>query len=230
MKNALYSLLAQRPALFYPLYRLAKPPHLIKECCLSPEKELVIEGFPRSANTFAVVAFRQAQGMETPMAHHLHSEAQVLAGVKRELPVMVLIRHPFDAVRSLLIRQPNIGARDAFKRWTNFYEAASKVKEQILIAEFSQVTSNFGAVIDQLNSRFGTTYRPFSHTGENVQLVYREIEKVNNEFDSGRETHVARPSGERQQLYQKSIMTRNSDELTDRALRIFVSLTGRERS
>ena len=34
-------------------------------------KALVIEGFPRSANTFAVVAFRQAQERYVPIAHHL---------------------------------------------------------------------------------------------------------------------------------------------------------------
>jgi hypothetical protein len=48
----------KHPAAFYGLYRLARKD---RARVVTPETELVIEGFPRSANTFARVAFNRAQ-------------------------------------------------------------------------------------------------------------------------------------------------------------------------
>ena len=56
--------------------------------------QLVIEGYPRSANTYAVVAFAAVQPERPRIAHHLHVAAQVLAAVDRDIPTMVLIRRP----------------------------------------------------------------------------------------------------------------------------------------
>src|SRR2546422_7828125 len=48
--------------------------------------EMMIEGYPRSGNTFAVAAFRLAQQRPVIVAHHLHSPAQVLEAVRRRIP------------------------------------------------------------------------------------------------------------------------------------------------
>ena len=100
---------------------------------MSPDKELVMEGFPRSANTFAVVAFRQAQGRDVSMAHHLHVEAQVFEGVRLGKPVVVLIRQPTDAVKSLIIRHPGADVESAFKRYISFYKNIEKVIDQVVL-------------------------------------------------------------------------------------------------
>ena len=44
-----------------------------KRMLYSKETELVIEGFPRSANTFAVLAFDYAQPDDVKLAHQLHA-------------------------------------------------------------------------------------------------------------------------------------------------------------
>ena len=48
--------------------------------------QMVIEGFPRSGNTFAVFAFRHAQRRDIRVAHHLHAPAQVIRAVGGECP------------------------------------------------------------------------------------------------------------------------------------------------
>ena len=47
------------------------------ECAERLHTELVIEAFPRSANTFATVAFQLSQPAPVRVAHHLHAPAQV---------------------------------------------------------------------------------------------------------------------------------------------------------
>jgi len=186
--------------MFFPLYRALAPEGHIKECLLSESSELVIEGFPRSANTFAVVAFRQAQGRDVPMAHHLHVEAQILKGVSKGLPVIVLIRNPVDAVRSLIIRHPLMTTEDAFQRYIEFYTAVERVADKVVVADFEKVTSNFGEVIAIANKKYGTAYKLFEANPENLERVYKEIDAINSVADEGKETHVARPSKEREKI------------------------------
>lgn len=223
IKNSVKHFLGRYPDLFIPAYRIIGPSHHVRECLFSATKEIVIEGFPRSANTFSVVAFRQAQGRDVPMAHHLHVEAQVLKGVRQGLPVIVLIRNPVDAVKSLLVRHPNTGVESAFRRYIHFYEAVDKVRDRVVLASFEAVTSDFGSIIERVNSKYGTSYRKFVHNEQNIHKVYEEIQEINNEFDDGKETHVARPSTKRE-LEKFAVTLPKESAVIDRAVMLFNSL------
>src|SRR2546430_11542375 len=52
------------------------------------------EGFTRTGNTFAVVAFTQAQRRPVSIAHHVHLPSMVKRAVDRGVPCVVLIREP----------------------------------------------------------------------------------------------------------------------------------------
>ena len=56
------------------------------------ETELVIEAFPRSGMTFAVVAFEMAQTRQVRVACHVHAPAQVIEGARRRIPALVLVQ------------------------------------------------------------------------------------------------------------------------------------------
>src|SRR5207247_8264431 len=47
------------------------------------ETEICIEGFPRSGNTFAVIAFQQAQTRTVSIAHHVHAPGSVIGAARR---------------------------------------------------------------------------------------------------------------------------------------------------
>lgn len=57
------------PWLYFPIQRL-RPQR--RDLVVARDTEIVIEGYPRSANTFAVAAFLLAQGRPVKIAHHLH--------------------------------------------------------------------------------------------------------------------------------------------------------------
>src|SRR5215210_9212094 len=95
--------IGERPLLFYSFYRLR--PHY-RRLLVARTTQFVIEGFPRSGNTFAVVAFEQAQRETFRIAHHLHAPAQVMLAARWRIPALVLVRKPTDAVLSWTIREP----------------------------------------------------------------------------------------------------------------------------
>lgn len=197
LKNKLKHFFGRFPVLFFPIFKFLGSQRTIRECLLSADSRIVIEGFPRSANTFAVVAFRYAQNGEVPMAHHLHVEAQILEGVRKRLPVIALIRKPESAIKSLMIRHNEITENEALVRYLEFYSAVKKVRENVVIADFDNVTRDFGSVISLVNKKFGCNFKLFEHNDKNVSAVYTEIDKINNLLDGGKETHVARPSNSR---------------------------------
>src|SRR4051794_35640317 len=92
-RQELHSVWGQYPRLSLPLAR-----HRTKNGIAADRTtDIVIEGFPRSGNTFAVVAFRLAQSRAMQVAHHLHIPAQLLWADRVGMPSMVLVRNPVDA-------------------------------------------------------------------------------------------------------------------------------------
>lgn len=171
------AVLAPHPRTYFLFDRLTRPPGY--SGTLGPETELVIEGFPRSANSWTVVAFREAQPRPPRIAHHRHAEAQVLAGVKRGLPVLVLIRRPDEAIRSLVFPDPENDPRRALERWLAFYGAVHRVSHGVVIATFEQATQDLGGVVDRLNARFGCAFARPPATEEFRRHVFAKLEEEN---------------------------------------------------
>ncbi len=91
------SFIGKYPKIYYLLYSL-KPNKY--ENITNQSTELVIEGFPRSANSFSVTAFRRLQQKKVNIAHHHHVPAQIIKAINLQIPILVLIRSPKDAVIS----------------------------------------------------------------------------------------------------------------------------------
>lgn len=178
LKFEVRSLLAREPALA-PLQRLViwwtqhKMRGIIdvRECRVGPETEFVLDGFQGSGNSFATVAFKQSQQRPVLLAHHLHSPAQIIEGVRKGLPTLMTIRDPEDAVVSLVSRWPYVTLCQALRSYARFYEKVEPYADGIVLSPFQQTTRHLGAVIEAVNQRFGTDFVPFDGTEESVRSV-----------------------------------------------------------
>jgi hypothetical protein len=199
LRRAVYStrsLVAGSPGLYLPFAR--RKYRDVPDRVVGPDTELVIEGFQRSGNTFSVIAFEVAQPRPVKMAHHLHAAAQVVEAVRMQVPTIVLIRGPRESVLSHMVREPGVTARQALAAWVGFYERIIPFRDRVEIADFADVTADFGAVITKLNQRYGTAFVPFDHTPDNVASVFELIEHRNRRrYGAVSETTVPRPSTER---------------------------------
>lgn len=191
----LRTLLGQYPNLFYPLYGLKRH---IRRLSVDADTDLVIEGFPRSANTFAVVALELFQ-RPASLAHHLHVPAQVLRGVALRKPVLVLLRNPKDAALSLAIRHPSITLKAALRGYLAFYRPIFDLSDQYVIGQFEDVTKDYNVVLARLRDRFSIPLSHFDHTEEAVKKIFAYIDGLNVRATSSSiaEHTVARPSAMR---------------------------------
>ena len=145
--------------------------------------DICIDGYPRSANSFAVGAFEQAQDGPVRIAHHNHAPAPILEAVRREIPAVVLIRNPVDTLiseRGLQLQTAAVEGRPPplhvsyatrLRGWMSFYERLDPVLDDVVVAPFELVTEDVGEVIDAVNTRFDTTFSRFEHTDANVRRI-----------------------------------------------------------
>jgi hypothetical protein len=191
LKHKLFSIIAASPLLVSLFYGQRKK---FKPLVANKHSRIVIEGFPRSANTFAVVAFKQAQTNDFLIAHHIHAEAQFKLAVKYNIPAIALLREPLDAVCSLLIRDPSYTVDQALLRYIKFYSVVNELNDQLLIAKFSDVTQNFNKVITQCNKKFSTNFLLLPNTEKDIKNIFDEIKKINQKKELGDVNMLAIPN------------------------------------
>jgi hypothetical protein len=144
---------------------------------ISPQTELVIDGYTRCASTFAVYALQLSQQKPVRLAHHLHAPAQLIEAARRGVPALVLIREPRGAILSQLVREPGVALRDALVAYARFYSCLMPYREQFVVGDFTEVTQDFGSVIRRLNTRFGTSFAEFVHTDANTRECFQLIKR-----------------------------------------------------
>ena len=196
--------IARHEHLYFPLVGL-KPRHEEGPRPVTRDVDIVVEGYPRSGNSFAYYALQIAHESRGGLriAHHLHAPAQLSRAARLGIPAVLLLRSPLDAAASFAQREPAIGGALALAYWVRFHEDVLPYADSYVIAPFPDVTSDFGKVIARVNARFATDFLPFDHTEANVAACFRRVETRNAELlgrSEPAEHMVSRPSAERRQM------------------------------
>lgn len=202
LRHMLRTRVSEHPVLYLPFARRKYPgpePEVI-----SSETQLVIDGYTRSASTFAVYAFQLAQEQPVRLAHHLHAPAQLIAAARMKIPTLVLIRKPEGAILSQLVQEPHVAIQGALVAYARFYSCLIPYRRSFVVGEFNDVTHCFGSVIRRLNQHFGTSFAEFVHTEANMRECFELIKE--------RPPLKKRPSGSRLVLeFESGVVSR--DEL-----------------
>ena len=208
----------------YLLFRFGiKHQHLL----VNKETQIVIEGFPRSANTLAYVALKDVQ-IDLKIAHHFHYPIQIINGVRRKIPVVVLIREPKDAIISTLIREPHISIEIAVKRYISFYQIALKYKDYIVLVDFELVVSDFNQVIKLINKKFNLELNQFDSSQENIKkckALVLEMDMIDRNSEQVNLSTVSLPNKYKEIRKRKIISNINNEEVFHSAILLYNKLT-----
>jgi hypothetical protein len=163
-----------------PLYRLlegassmARPGRNRK--IAGPQTDIVIEGFPRSANTFFYWYFDTAQAVPVNVAHHLHSPYQLRTAARYRLPCVFLTRNPLDCAASAILRDPRLSASDLLQAYQALYSTAAKHAHDILIVPQKLAIEDPNFVIGAVNAKYGRDFNTLPE--ERLPEVYERINK-----------------------------------------------------
>jgi hypothetical protein len=165
--------------------------------CIRPDTELVIEGFGRSASSYAVAALELAQARDVKSAHHTHAAAQVVRAARLGLPTLLIVKKPDEVAVSHMLRHPGLDAATVYRAWIRFHRTAQGVADRILVTTVDELDRDYTGIIERLNERFGTTFVPPPATEEFDKRVHDEMWE--RHLKQGRpDLHFGRPTPERQ--------------------------------
>jgi hypothetical protein len=143
---------------------------------VTPQTALVMDGFPRSGNSYARSAFLLANRNDVNISTHGHSHRFVQRGVSLGLPVIVLIREPRAAIASLLQYEPSASVSRLAAAYVRYYRHVIPLLDSVVIGQFDEVTTDFGAVLRRCNDRFGSTLAIYQKSPEAEAAVHAHID------------------------------------------------------
>jgi hypothetical protein len=225
LRHRLKLLTGHHPSVYFSLASLERGK---QDLMVRRNTEIVIEGFPRSANTFALLALAQAQPRPLRVAHHLHVPAQLLRAAQWGIPSMLLIRDPADAIVSQLFRRPLMTARDCLQEYVWFYESVLPVVPSCVVATFAAVTTAYDTVVREVNRRYNMQLAVFDPTAENTRAVFNLVD-IRAAAAGRSKWQVSRPVQDRKansaQLRASLEVPRLRSLLTD-ARQLFTAISG----
>jgi len=165
---------------FYIYIKSRKIPNLT----VNKKTKICIEAFPRSGNSWTARVFRHL--LDLPpytdiICHHTHSPHTVRKSLNLNIPTLVIIRNPIDAISSVLLFRKfhTKPLKDMIslqiKKYIFFYSIIKKYSDKIVIIKFEQIFSDFNKVIKKLNNFYGTTFPLIKNLNELSRKLKEEI-------------------------------------------------------
>jgi hypothetical protein len=138
------------PSVYLPIARKRTP----KRTALDSSTDLLIEGFPRSGNTFLLAWIARANP-DLRIASHMHSIANVRAALRSGVPVVVVIRPPEAAIASLAVYNPSGPLDQHVARYGRFHRGVLDVVDDVILSPFPVTTRVPERVVEAIVSRSG---------------------------------------------------------------------------
>lgn len=184
--------------------------HPPKRKAIRKDTELVIDGFPGSANTFAFKSFNRSQTRPVKLGHHTHAPAQIIKAIKLGIPVWLVIREPAGAVVSLSGRWPHISMTQALQTYIGFYTKLKPYASDYVISTFEQHTQHIDRVVQTVNAKFGTQF-----DGVDLAKAQAEYKAFTTKRDKNKPEEAARLKVLKQEKIKELATERNSKLLAE---------------
>ena len=146
-----------------------------RKLIIHKNKDLCIEGYPRSANTFGVLLVEQCSKKKLNIAHHMHSSSQIVQAVKWNIPSVLLLRNPKDAVISNLLREEGMKAEVALNWYINFHKDLIHIKGNLIVWEFKEFVNRPLDCLAKLTTLSGLK---MDQSLYNKDEIYRKIDEL----------------------------------------------------
>ena len=186
------SIIRQSPFLYFGLFGWRKN---VRRLRARRDSELVVEAFPRSANTTSMYALFYAQGSSFKVGHHLHVSAHIKYAVSRDIPCLVIMRNPLDCVASRMVMKKGGVAKDIVKDYIDFSKSVQRLRTKLVIVGFEDVIKEgLGFAIEEVNVKFATDFCKPDASEEEKAWVDQQVRKWNLEKSGGDVERLSIPS------------------------------------
>lgn len=190
------------------LYKLKKKN---RPLIINPKHNICIEGYPRSANTFAVLLVEQCTVNDLQIAHHMHTPSQLIFAQKRNIPSVLVIRNPIDAVISNVLREKGMSLATALNWYIDFHKRIIDFKGKLIIWPFEKIVSEPTECLSQISDRwpqFSFNLKKYAQ-----EHIFEEIDRLDHIYKKTESKLVStRPQAAKKEVkkYLKKKLLENS--------------------
>lgn len=190
------------------------------------DSSLVVEAFPRSANTTSMFALYYAQGKSIKVGHHLHVPAHIVYAVKNNIPCLVIMRQPLDCIASLMVMRKGGNPKNLIKDYISFAQVVKENLDQVVVVDFQRVIAEgLGYAVGLVNERYNTSFIEPTNSPEEVGWVKERILELNAKHSGGDLEKLSFPSEEKKaKAEEMKNLIRKEGELLEVAQRLYSSL------
>lgn len=188
------------PALFLPLAKLRENDHRI---AIRRDSDILFSGYWRCASHYAVYAFDVSQPRKVNVARHFHAPAQVKLAIRWNVPAVVLVRQPLEAIASATIFLEHEDPLPFLRFYNIYHRSLVEYRDRIVISDFERTTTDFASVIAEVNERYGRRFNLYEKTPENEDRVKELIRQQHGEGGIGRVARLPLPSHEKDYLKER---------------------------
>ncbi len=157
-----------------------------KDLMLNRNTDLCVEGFPRSANTYGVLLIEKFAKHPLNIAHHLHIPSQLTYAIKWNIPAILLIREPSQAIPSLILRE-GVSIATAMDWYNSFHAELIPHKEKLIVWQFEELVNRPLDILRQLNEHLGLWNVEDKLSPQQNEEIFREIDRLDKETKGGQD-------------------------------------------
>jgi len=181
---------------------------------------LCIEGFQRSGNSYLVNFFTMVNPT-IEVASHCHAAMQIHQALALQIPVVLLIRNPLDAVASLRTWNSKLSIGVALQCYLNFYYSVLPVQQQCLLVHFKTlICEGVDPVILNINHRFKTNFKLTNFGEVKTRTLIKEGEIEHDDLQTSpypnllkaHQNKMNREKVKKHPIYRKAILLYNRFE------------------
>lgn len=170
-----------------------------KDLVLTRDSDLCVEGFPRSANTYGVLLIEKFAKKPLKIAHHLHIASQIKYAVEWDIPAVLLIREPIEAIPSLILREQGVSIQTAMEWYNSFHTELVPLKEKLAVWKFDELVANPLECLRSLDKKLGLWELEENLTSLKNEEIFKEIDRLDKETKKGQDLGLvnSRPNAQK---------------------------------
>lgn len=180
--------------------RLLRRHHAPLVC--GPQTDIVIEGYPRSSNSFAIWMLHVLEGesFRFNIGHHTHDVDNLCLAAHFDVPSAVLVRAPEDAILSFMIYS-DVSVAAATDRYETFYKGTLALERMPMVLPFEMVTRDFNQVVDRINALTGQSIPRSTNLEADTARAYEMARERADDIHAEKLVEqIAIPSAERETI------------------------------
>lgn len=137
------------PVLYLPMCMIRKRPSP-----LNHQYDIMMDGYPRSANTYLLRMFQATQGDRLVIRSHNHAPPYLIEAVRAAKPVCLTLRDPRECVLSWVVISGR-SVRAGLVYYVNFHRMLLPYLPSMVVSPFEVTSNDCKQVFSCLAARFG---------------------------------------------------------------------------